>query len=160
MNSVVDTYGLRDQFRVSHEVVGAHWDDNERQWVLKVRGPDGEFVDRCDFLVNGSGILNNWKWPDIEGIQNFKGKLMHTARWDQGYDFKGKRVACIGVGSSAVQTVPALVPIVDHMTCFIRSGAWITPVGVAPQYAGPGGTNKEYTEEEKVSHLLPKLVRG
>lgn len=57
MNDVVDTYGLRDQFKTSHEVVEAHWDDEKSEWVVKVKGPDGEFEDRCDFLVNGSGIL-------------------------------------------------------------------------------------------------------
>ncbi|BEJ11415.1 hypothetical protein CspHIS471_0108370 [Cutaneotrichosporon sp. HIS471] len=149
MNSVVEKYNLHNHFKCGHEVTSARWDDDAAQWVVGIKGPNGEFEDRADFLVNGSGILNNWRWPDIPGIQKFKGKLMHTARWDQEYDFKGKRVACIGVGSSAVQTVPALVPIVDSMTCFIRSGAWITPVGAAPQYAGPGGSNKAYTEEEK-----------
>lgn len=57
MNSIVDTYGLRDQFKTSHEVVNARWDDAAAQWVVTVKGPDGEFEDRCDFLINGSGIL-------------------------------------------------------------------------------------------------------
>jgi len=150
MNSVVDTYGLRDQFKLAHEVVSAQWDDSAREWVVKVKGPDGvEVEDRADFLINGSGILNKWKWPDIDGIESFKGKLMHTAAWDQSYDFKGKKVACIGVGSSAVQTVPQLVPIVEHMTCFIRSGAWITAGGIGDKFVGPGAPNVPYTEEQK-----------
>lgn len=57
MNSVVDAYGLRDEIKTSHEVVDARWDEDAAQWVVKVNGPDGEFEDRCDFLVNGSGIL-------------------------------------------------------------------------------------------------------
>lgn len=57
MNSVVDTYGLRGMFKVGHEVVGARWDDEAGQWVVKVKGPEGEFEDRADFLVNASGIL-------------------------------------------------------------------------------------------------------
>lgn len=91
---------------------------------------------------------SNWKWPNIKGIETFKGHLVHTARWDEEYDFKGKKIAVIGVGSSAVQAVPQLQKEVEHMTCFIRSGAWITAAGVAQQFAGGVG-NKVYSEEEQ-----------
>lgn len=57
MNSIVDEYGLRDMFKVNHEVVGARWDDEKSQWVVKVKGPEGESEDRAEFLVNASGIL-------------------------------------------------------------------------------------------------------
>lgn len=57
MNDVVDSYGLRGMFRTSCEVLDARWDDETSEWVVKVKGPEGEFEDRCDFLVNGSGIL-------------------------------------------------------------------------------------------------------
>lgn len=59
MNMVVDKFGLRGDFRTGHEVVSAHWDDSAAQWVVRVRGPDGEFEDRAEFLINGSGVL---KW--------------------------------------------------------------------------------------------------
>lgn len=78
---------------------------------------------------------------------------MHSARWDQSYDFAGKRVAIIGVGSTAVQIIPQLQKIVGNMKCFIRSPAWITP-SYAEQYAGPGGSNFDYTDEQKVSLFL------
>lgn len=57
MNMVVDNFGLREQFRLSHEVLGARWDDEAAQWVVRVRGPQGEFEDRCDFLINACGVL-------------------------------------------------------------------------------------------------------
>lgn len=100
-------------------------------------------------MLSPTDTRSNWKWPDIEGLESFKGKLMHTAQWDDSYDFEGKRIAVIGVGSSAVQVIPQLQKRVEHMTCFIRSGAWITDGGAAAKYAGPGGANKDYTDEEK-----------
>ncbi|CAK9782911.1 FAD/NAD(P)-binding domain-containing protein [Cutaneotrichosporon oleaginosum] len=148
MNMVVDKFGLRGDFRTSHEVMSAHWDDEAAQWVVRVRGPDGEFEDRADFLFNGSGVLNKWKWPAIEGLHSFKGHLVHSAAWDQSYDFKDKKMAIIGAGSTAVQIVPVLQKLVSHMKCFIRSPVWITPA-FAAQYAGPGGTNFDYTPEQK-----------
>lgn len=58
----------------------------------------------------GTGTLNNWKYPKIEGLSQFKGSLMHTANWDASVDLKGKTVAVIGNGASAVQLVPAIQP--------------------------------------------------
>lgn len=43
--------------------------------------------DECDILISGTGSLNNWKWPSIPGLHDFKGKLMHSASWDESYDY-------------------------------------------------------------------------
>lgn len=49
--------------------------------------------DVCDILVNACGFLNKWKWPKIDGLFDYKGKLMHTANWDDDFEWHGKRVA-------------------------------------------------------------------
>lgn len=72
-------------------------------------------------------MFSKWKWPSIPGIHDFKGRLVHSARWDESYDFRDKIVAVIGAGSSAKQIVPALTPEVRRMINFIRSPTWITP---------------------------------
>lgn len=59
-------------------------------------------------MYSGLTGASNWKWPEIEGLQNFQGKLCHSAKWDDSYDFTGKRVAVIGIGSSGIQIVPQL----------------------------------------------------
>ncbi|KAH6664153.1 putative dimethylaniline monooxygenase [Halenospora varia] len=64
------------------------------------------FVDYCYVLINATGFLNKWKWPAIPGLESFKGPKLHSAAWDQKVDCKGKRVAVIGTGSSAIQIVP------------------------------------------------------
>jgi cation diffusion facilitator CzcD-associated flavoprotein CzcO len=51
------------------------------------------FSDFCDVFVSSGGNLNNWKWPDLPGLHNFKGKLLHTAKWDESYDYKVKMMA-------------------------------------------------------------------
>jgi alkyl hydroperoxide reductase subunit AhpF len=97
-------------------------------WKLSLVSSDGtRFEDSCEILVNGSGVLkfvplcssirssadcmnSSWKYPNIEGIREFKGKLMHSATWDASYDLKGKTVAVIGGGSSAVQIIPQIQP--------------------------------------------------
>lgn len=89
-------------------------------------------------------IFSNWKWPNIEGLQDFKGKLIHSANWDQDFDFTGKKVANIGIGSSGVQIVPQLANIVDSMDVYIRTQTWISP---APGINEPTGSDPEMDAE-------------
>lgn len=53
---------------------------------------------------------SKWKWPEIPGLHDFQGKLLHSASWDDSYNFNDKNVIVIGSGSSAIQIVPQLQP--------------------------------------------------
>jgi cation diffusion facilitator CzcD-associated flavoprotein CzcO len=89
---------------------------------------DGTIVhDWCNVIVNGTGFLNSWKWPKIEGLHEFSGKLLHSASWDPSVDWTGKTVAVIGTGSSAIQMVPRIQKTAKHLTAFMRSVTWISP---------------------------------
>lgn len=57
-----------------------------------------------------AGRSSKWKWPDVEGIENFRGTLIHTAAWPENFDYANKRVAVIGNGASGVQVLPAIQP--------------------------------------------------
>ena len=71
--------------------------------------------------------MNNWRWPDIEGLHDFAGPKVHSAKWDHGIELDGKTIGVIGNGSSSVQIVPQLQPIAKKLKCFIRSSTWISP---------------------------------
>ena len=45
-------------------------------------------TDSCDVLLSATGALNEWKWPKIPGLKDFKGKLLHSANWDEDYDYQ------------------------------------------------------------------------
>ena len=133
----------------------ATWDEDSGQYKLKLLASDGSQIDDyCDVLFNCSGVLNSWKFPDIPGLDLFKGKLMHSAKWDHTYDLTGKKVAVVGGGSSAVQIIPSIQPKVEKLYAFLRSPVWVT-TGFGAKYAGPGGTNFEYSAEQisKLSDL-------
>ncbi|KIW92820.1 uncharacterized protein Z519_06669 [Cladophialophora bantiana CBS 173.52] len=141
-------FDLEKYVKFNHKVEEARWDEEAGQWILTIAGPNGEKLeDRCEILANNSGILNEWKYPDIPGLDTFKGKLLHTARWDDSYDMKGKVVAVIGGGSSAVQVIPALQKQCKNLVAFLRSPVWIT-TGFGAKFAGPGGTNFKYSTEQ------------
>jgi hypothetical protein len=74
--------------------------------------------------------------------------MFHTARYEEGYDLKGKRVAVIGSGSSGVQTVAAIYKDVSALYTWVRSPTWVT-AGFGQKFAGPNGANFKYTEEQK-----------
>jgi len=93
--------------RFNSSVDEASWDEETNKWKVKVSTAKGskdaefspEYEISCDFLVSGVGQLNQPRWPEqISGLRDFKGKLMHSARWDWGYDLEGKKIAVIGNG--------------------------------------------------------------
>jgi cation diffusion facilitator CzcD-associated flavoprotein CzcO len=83
--------------------------------------------DWAHVFINGSGLLNTWKWPDIEGLHGFKGDLMHSAKWNHDVDFTNKIVGIIGTGSTSVQIIPQLQKVVNKAKVFMRSPTWISP---------------------------------
>ena len=115
--------------KLNTKIVQAQWDEEEGKWTITLENQNTKELttDWCHVLVNGSGILNNWKWPDIEGIHDFKGSLLHSAKWDHSVDFEGKSIGVIGTGSSSVQIVPQLQKVVKSMEVFMRSSTWISP---------------------------------
>lgn len=85
-------YNVRDLVRFKHRCVGASWDEARRKWIVKLQKTDEdsslEIIDEADVLITGTGILNEWKWPNIAGLHSFKGDLVHTAAWDETFDPK------------------------------------------------------------------------
>lgn len=73
--------------------------------------------------------MNKWKWPNLHGLQNFDGDLIHTANYNESFDPTDKKVAVIGYGATAVQLVPAILPKVRYMDHYVRGQAWISPAG-------------------------------
>ncbi|QLL07627.1 flavin-containing monooxygenase [Mycobacterium vicinigordonae] len=119
---VVDTLGLGDRIRLNTEVVAAQWDENTTQWTLSTAG--GERID-ADVVVCATGVLHHPAMPDIPGLDEFAGPVVHTARWDPDVDTGGKRIAVIGTGSTGVQIVSALQPGARSVAHYVRSPQWI-----------------------------------
>jgi 4-hydroxyacetophenone monooxygenase len=123
-----DTFGLREHIRFSTEVVSAEWSDADLRWTVVVRGPDGreEALD-ADAVVSAVGQLNRPSFPAIEGRESFAGPSFHSAQWDHDLDLRGKRVAVIGTGASAVQFIPEIAPDAGELLVFQRTPPWFGP---------------------------------
>src|SRR5690349_6099586 len=95
----VDRFGLRDRLQLNTLITGAEWNEDDRLWHLR-NGGGPEL--RARHVVGATGVLTKPKPPDIPGVEEFDGVTMHTARWDDSVELRGKRVALIGTGASAV----------------------------------------------------------
>ncbi|KAL4914978.1 hypothetical protein BDW62DRAFT_133987 [Aspergillus aurantiobrunneus] len=149
---ILDTaekFGLKEKVQFQTKVISSIWNEDEGKWALKLQRGDEVFEDKADVLLNGSGILNNWSLPNIEGLDTFQGKLLHTAKWDPEYNWEGKKVAVIGNGSSGLQVVPALQPKAEKLVNYIRHPTWVSTNLAGDITKDHMGTNFEYTEEEK-----------
>jgi cation diffusion facilitator CzcD-associated flavoprotein CzcO len=123
LERVTDTFGLRPHLRFGAEVREARWDGEARQWRLSTAAGDLT----ADVVVSATGALSDPKIPDIPGIESFPGAVFHSSRWDHDYDLKGKRVAMVGTGASAIQIVPSIQPEVGRLTVIQRTPPWVLP---------------------------------
>jgi 4-hydroxyacetophenone monooxygenase len=124
----VDRYGIRKHIRFRTEVTRATWDDAASRWVLELRDADGKVSTlRADAIISAVGQLNRPRYPDIPGLEGFKGRVAHTGEWPQDLAWEGKRIAVVGTGASAFQLVPAIAPQASHVTVFQRSPVWMFP---------------------------------
>jgi cation diffusion facilitator CzcD-associated flavoprotein CzcO len=122
-------YGVRERVRFGTRVTGARFDDDAHLWELSTG--DGETL-RARHVVGATGALSQIKPPQIEGLASFGGTTVHTARWDPQLDLRGKRVAVIGTGASAVQAIPEIARVAGHLTVFQRTPIWCLPKPDAP----------------------------
>ncbi|MFD7164189.1 flavin-containing monooxygenase [Streptomyces violascens] len=124
LEHVADVFRLRPHIRLDHEVTMMRWDSDELWWEIEV----GNGVTlTADVVVSATGPLSDPKTPEIPGLASFPGKVFHSARWDHDYDLRGKRVAMVGTGASAIQIVPSIQPDVARLTLFQRTPPWVMP---------------------------------
>jgi 4-hydroxyacetophenone monooxygenase len=125
LRRVASKYGVTEHVHFETEVLGARYDDAGHRWVVRTRDQAGtERELSANVVVSAVGQLNRPSTPSLPGLDEFAGDAFHTARWPRDLDLSGKRIGVIGTGASAMQVVPAVAPIVKHLTVFQRSAPW------------------------------------
>lgn len=122
----VAKYGLIEHTRYQTEVVSARYNETLGSWTIAVRDLHGTTSTlHARAVISATGQLSRPKLPEIEGIDNFSGDLVHSAAWPENLNLTGKRVAVIGSGASALQLVPAIADQVEQLTVYQRSAPWM-----------------------------------
>ena len=127
---VADKHDLRRDIRFNTRVESATWSEDSTRWTIRTdNGPDVT----AKFYVMATGCLSMPKVPDIEGTDRFAGEVYFTSTWPhEGVDFTGKRVAVIGTGSSAVQSIPLIAEQAEQLTVFQRTPNFSIPARNGP----------------------------
>ncbi|MFB8001355.1 flavin-containing monooxygenase [Nocardia sp. NPDC056000] len=121
---VVDKQGLRDKLLLGSGASKGVFDEANDLWRITL---DNGSVLTARFVIGAVGGLEQPHNPDIPGLADYTGKIMHSSRWDHDYDYRGKRVAVIGTGASALQLIPELAKDVSRLTVYQRRAIWIAP---------------------------------
>ena len=124
LKRVVERHELAPNIRLNTRFCEAVWDETTVEWLATTQ--DGLRI-RAHVLVSGMGALHVPRYPEIKGIERFKGPAFHSANWDHSVQLEGKNVAVVGTGASAIQFVPQIAPRVGKLHLFQRTPPWIVP---------------------------------
>ena len=128
--STARRFGITPKLRLSTRLESLAWDAGARCWQAGLCDDAGtQRIVAARAVVAATGGLSRPRWPEIEGLHSFEGRLMHTARWQPDAQWAGQRVGVIGTGASAIQIVPELARDAAQLTVFQRSAPWIVPRG-------------------------------
>ncbi|AZD75399.1 flavin-containing monooxygenase [Pseudomonas chlororaphis] len=119
-----DKYQVLQHCCFNTAVTGLRWLEERALWqVTDARGG----VRFAQVVVAGTGALSTPDYPQLPGLERFKGRVFHSQQWDHEYALAGKRVGVIGTGASAIQFVPQIQPQVASLAVFQRTPPWIIP---------------------------------
>jgi cation diffusion facilitator CzcD-associated flavoprotein CzcO len=126
LNYVADKFDLRRDIQFQSRVAAAHYQEETRSWDVALE--DGRrYCTRL--LITAIGVLSAPTMPRIAGVDTFKGQSCHTHYWPkEGVSFDGKRVAVIGTGATAVQTIQEVAKTAGRLTVFQRTPQWCAPL--------------------------------
>jgi cation diffusion facilitator CzcD-associated flavoprotein CzcO len=132
---IADRYKIGEMIRFNQEIVSCVFEGGRWHLVTK-----GGVADTADVVIAATGVLHHPSYPNIAGIDDFKGAIFHSSRWDHDVPLDGKRIGVIGNGSTGVQIVTALAGRASKLSQFQRTAQWIMKV-----------ENGVYTEEQKAA---------
>ena len=127
LESVADDFDLRRHVMLGASVRRLVWNEEALHWEVSVADGDTDRMVVADVVVSAVGLFCSARYPDIAGLADFSGHLMHTAEWDAGVDLTGKRVAVVGTGASGVQVIPEIARTAAQLTVFQRTPPWMVP---------------------------------
>lgn len=139
LQETIDQYEIGDQIRLNHRVLSASWSSKDARWTVEVeRKDEGERLQlTCGWLFCASGYYryDQGYSPRFEGVERFKGALVHPQHWPEDLDYEGKKVVIVGSGATAVTLVPALAETAAHVTMLQRTPTYILPRPAADLFA-------------------------
>jgi len=160
LNHVADRFDLRPDIQLETRVTAAHFDEAANRW--SVTTDRGETVS-ARYCVMATGCLSVANEIAFEGAESFQGRSFRTSSWPRdGVDFTGERVAVIGTGSSAIQTIPMIAEQASHVTVFQRTPNFSVPAHngqIDPKIAADWAAHRaQYRQEARETGFGIRMV--
>jgi len=122
-------YGVDGCVRYNHRVRGARWSSEDGRWIVEAEaGPQKTIVRlSCNFLYLCTGYYDYERGytPEWQGVERFRGTIVHPQKWPEDLDYANKRIVVIGSGATAITLVPAIAERAAHVTMLQRSPSYI-----------------------------------
>lgn len=147
LDYAADKMDVKKDIQFETWIEHAEFDEQTNRWEITTH--KGERYS-TQFLICAMGSLSDTNMPDIPGINEFAGQIVHTGKWpEEGVDFSGKRVAVIGTGSSGIQCTPVIAEQAEHLTVFQRTPQYSIPAGNRPVHQSELDDARENWDERK-----------
>jgi cation diffusion facilitator CzcD-associated flavoprotein CzcO len=145
LHLVADKFDLTRDIECNARVATVIYDDVTKLWEIATHNG---LRAQARYVICATGLLSAHQFPDYEGVTDFAGLSLHSARWPQEpVDFTGKRVGIIGTGPTAVQIIQTIAPECEQLTVFQRTANWCTPLRNRPITAEEQRTLKAQAHE-------------
>ena len=128
LKKVALEHDVRSHIRFNTRLTSSRWDETRRRWISTLETAEGTVEFESAVLVSAIGQLNDPSRAHFKGEEEFAGQILHSALWSDDIEFKGKHVAVIGTGATAMQLVPTIADQVASLTVYQRSAQWSRPV--------------------------------
>lgn len=138
-------FDIRKFIEFQTEVTEVNWIEADQYWRIQAKSGDEYKEFRAKAIVSAIGQLNVPAAPTIAGSDEFTGEIFHSVNWQKSTDIKGKSIAIIGNGASAMQIVPTIVKDVSSLTIYQRSAQWARPI---PRYHDILGEDTQWLLDE------------
>lgn len=139
LRETAEENGIDRQIRFHHKVHGASWSRADARWSvdIEVLGTGLRKTMTCKWLFSAAGYYryDEGFMPQFEGINRFKGQVVHPQHWPEDLDYSGKRVLVIGSGATAVTLVPAMTDKAAHVTMLQRTPTYVVSLPSADPIA-------------------------
>ena len=128
VHEAADEHDVMPHVLFRHRVVSAGWSSERAHWALEIDDGTGErlgFTCRFLFMCSGYYSYQGGYLPEIPGLENFAGPVIHPQAWPEDLDYAGKRIAVIGSGATAMTLVPAMAERAAKVTMIQRSPTYV-----------------------------------
>lgn len=127
LKQVVEKYGITEHIDFNMAMKSCAWDDARRLWRVTCVRNGEERVYEANAVISALGFLNGPAYPDVPGLETFRGPVVHSALWDDSVGLGGKKVVVVGTGATSLQLATAAATKAGHLTIIQRQPNWLLP---------------------------------